>query len=121
MLQAALNHHRRRHKKRVQEVTVSLAANAAVVAVLSEPGSIFTLKQEQRATLKAFLGGQHVSASLLTGFGKSSAQHRSSPQAVTHVLANLTVKHLIGPRDKKFCLMKSPFLNVFNGLFPRWM
>lgn len=45
--------------------------DAVVVAVLSELGGFFTLKEELRAALKAFLGAQHVLALLRTGFGKT--------------------------------------------------
>lgn len=44
---------------------------AGVAEVLSEPIVIFTVKEEQRTAMKAFLGEQHVSALLPTGFRKS--------------------------------------------------
>lgn len=37
----------------------------AATVVLSEPGGVFTLKEEHQKALEAFLGGQRVSASLL--------------------------------------------------------
>lgn len=46
--------------------------DAAFVAILSEPDVLFlcTLKEEQRPTLKAVLGGRDVFPLLLTGFGR---------------------------------------------------
>lgn len=45
---------------------------AAVAALLSELDGIFTLKEEQRTALRAFLGGQDV--------GKSFDKHRGTSQ-----------------------------------------
>lgn len=44
----------------------------AIAAVLSEVDSVFTLKECQKTTLRAFLSG-HVFTLLLTGFGKHSS------------------------------------------------
>lgn len=65
-------------EEELQEVTSSLAAatdismDAAVEAFLSELDGVFTLKEEQRPTLKAFLGGKGACASLLTVWQKFS-------------------------------------------------
>lgn len=45
--------------------------DAALAAHLSEPDGIFTLREEQRKELKAFLGGKDILASLPSGFGDS--------------------------------------------------
>lgn len=42
----------------------------------SDPSTFFTLKEEQKVPLKAFLGRRHALALLLTGFGKSFVKHR---------------------------------------------
>lgn len=52
-----------------------ISVNAAVRAQSSRLDGVFTLKEKQRA-LKAFLSCQHVSALILTGFGKSYVFHR---------------------------------------------
>lgn len=54
----------------------SFAWMQTITAVLSEMDGIFTIKDNQKKILKAFLGGQHVFALLTTGFGKSSLQHK---------------------------------------------
>lgn len=63
--------------------------DAAVGAVLSELNGSFTSKEEQNMALKAFLSGQHVSTSLLTGFGKrfviTAWRIVACPRAVTHL------------------------------------
>lgn len=49
----------------VQEVTASLAGiDAAITAASSELDDVFALKEEQKATLKAFLGEPRVFATL---------------------------------------------------------
>lgn len=48
--------------------------DVAVVAVLFEPGGIFTVK-EQKTETKAFLLGRDVFALLATVFGKSLVKH----------------------------------------------
>lgn len=48
--------------------------DSAITAVLSEMDGIFRIKDNQKKTLKAFLGGGF--ALLTTGFGKSSLQHK---------------------------------------------
>lgn len=61
----------------MQEVTESLAdvkgisLDAAVVALLSEPDSIFAIKEEQRKVLMGFSGGKDVFALFLISFYKS--------------------------------------------------
>lgn len=58
-------------------MTVSLATAkeirlaAAIVALLSEVGGMFVLKDKQRMARNTFLGGQHVSTLLTALFGKS--------------------------------------------------
>lgn len=47
-----------------------ISMGAAVVADLLELDGVSTLKEEQRATPKAFLSGKDALASLLIGFGK---------------------------------------------------
>lgn len=44
-----------------------MSEDAAVVAVLSQPDGIFTLKEEPKMLLKTFLTGQHCLALLPTG------------------------------------------------------
>lgn len=55
---------------------------AAAEAVLSEPGGIWTLK-EQRAAQRAYLGGEEVFSLLLTGFGKSLIKHHNTSRFTT--------------------------------------
>lgn len=45
--------------------------DAAVASVLSKLDCIFTLKEQQRVQLKAFLCEQHIYAFLATGLGKT--------------------------------------------------
>lgn len=51
--------------------------DAAIGTDLSEVDGIFTLKEEQKSALKAFLGGQWSFALLMTGF-KSYVKHCST-------------------------------------------
>lgn len=46
----------------------SMVLVPTVAAVLAELGAIFTLKEEKRTTLKAFLGGKDVFSSSSSGF-----------------------------------------------------
>ncbi len=46
-------------------------ADAAIASVLSELGSISSLKEKQRTTLMAFLNRKKGFADILTDFGKS--------------------------------------------------
>lgn len=65
-----------------EEASVSRGAakeinvDAATAAVLSEPDSIFPFEEEQRTTLKPFLGGEDVLSLLPTGIGRSLVKHR---------------------------------------------
>lgn len=66
-----------------EEVTTSLAEKEVSLAVLLELDVIFTLKEEQRAALEAFLSGKAVVVLLLTGFGNRSAEHCGTSWLVT--------------------------------------
>lgn len=50
--------------KAKQTAAREISVDAATV-VLSEPGGVFTLKEEHQKALEAFLGGQRVSVLLL--------------------------------------------------------
>lgn len=53
-------------------------AYIVVVSVLSELDGIFTIKDLQIMTLKAFLGGQHAFALWPTGSGNNLVKHRGT-------------------------------------------
>lgn len=59
-----------------------ISVGAAIAVVLSGLGGIFTLKETQKTTVGVFLG-EHVSALLPTGLGKSLAQHCSAQWLAT--------------------------------------
>lgn len=52
------------------------SADAAAAADLLDLSTFSTLKEEQKVSLKAFLGRRHALALLMTGFGKSFVKHR---------------------------------------------
>lgn len=52
--------------------------DAAVFAVVPELDGLFTVKEEQRTVLKAFLRGNNVFTLLPTGFGQSSVKYCSA-------------------------------------------
>lgn len=58
--------------------TKEISGDAGMAAVLSEVDGVFTLKEEQRATLKAFLGGKDIFALLHTSFDRSSVKHHGT-------------------------------------------
>lgn len=55
-----------------------ISVDVAVTAVLLELVVVFTVKEEQRATLKALLGEKDVFAVVLTSFSKSLVKHCST-------------------------------------------
>lgn len=88
VLQAALKKAQKKMKKINRKWLGALAdakeisVHAAAEAVLSEPGGIWTLK-EQRAAQRAYLGGEDVFSFLLTGFGKSLIKLHNTSQFTT--------------------------------------
>lgn len=54
-----------------------ISVDAAVTAVLSELDGIFTLKEEQRMTLKAFFSEKDILSLLPTGFSKSLVKRQT--------------------------------------------
>lgn len=69
---------RNRNKKLLPVINNVVNKHAAkqISADLSELDIIFTLKENTKTSLKAFLGKQHCSALVQTGLGKSTIRQR---------------------------------------------
>lgn len=63
-----------------------VGVDAAIAAVLSQLGNIYSFKEEQKMELQAFLDGEDVFLLLLAGFGKRHEFDRHNVCPITYQL-----------------------------------